>query len=131
MGCPEGREERPEESESGGFVVCRDVGLLLLRRLLVPASGLEPLSSVDALLLRDLLFASLPGFHLPGGVACGMPCSLLDDGVAFPLRSVFAEAVEVDRGPRRQDEIPDPMNQTAGDQIAYGSLDAIALLELH
>jgi hypothetical protein len=56
---------------------------------------------------------------------------LLDYGVAFPLRSVFAEAVEVDRGPRRQDEIPDPMNQTARDQIAYGSLDAIALLELH
>jgi hypothetical protein len=60
-----------------------------------------------------------------------MPRSLLDYGVAFPLRSVFAEPVEVDRRPRRQDEIADPMNQAAGDQIAYGSLDAVALLELH
>lgn len=131
MGCPEGREERPEASESGGFVVCRDVGLLLLTRLVVLASGLEPLPSVDALLLRGLPFASLPGLHLPGGLACWIPWSLLDYGVAFPLRSVFAEAVEVDRCPRRQHEIADPMNQTAGDEIAYGSLDAIALLELH
>jgi hypothetical protein len=60
-----------------------------------------------------------------------MPRSLLDYGVAFPLRSVFTEPVEVDRRPRRQDEIADPMNQAAGDQIAYGSLDAVALLELH
>jgi hypothetical protein len=111
--------------------VCRDVGLLLLRRLVVPASGLEPLSSVDALLLRDLPFASPAGFHLLGGLACWMPWSSLDYGLAFPLRSAFAEAVEVDRGPRRQDEIPDPMNQAAGGQIAYSSLDAIALLELH
>ena len=39
IGRPEGREERPEASESGGFVVCRDMGLLLLRRLLVLPQG--------------------------------------------------------------------------------------------
>jgi hypothetical protein len=47
------------------------------------------------------------------------------------LFSVFAELLEVDRCPRGQDEVADPMNQTAGDQVAHGSLDAIALLELH
>lgn len=111
--------------------MCRDVGLLLLRRLQVPASGLWLLSSLGVLLLGALPFGSPPWFHLPYGSGYGLPWSSLDYELGFPLCSVFAEAVEVDRCPRRQDEIPDPMNQTAGDQIAHGSLDAIALLELH
>jgi hypothetical protein len=111
--------------------VCRDVGLLLLRRLVAPASGLEPSSSVDALLLRDLPFAFSCWVPSAWWLGLLMPWSSLDYGLTFPLRSVFAEAVEVDRGPRRQDEIPDPMSQAAGDQIAYGSLDVIAFLELH